>query len=286
MEEIASRLSGSQVFSVLDAKSAFWQIKLDDSSKDLTTFNTPFGRYRFLRLPFGPNSAAEVFAKCFHQAFEDTPGSETYMDEILVHGRDVLEHDAKLKEVLERARKVGIKLKLSKCSMRVSEVKFVGHTISKDGLKPDNSKVSAIQEMPTPNNSKDLERFLGMINYLGKFLPNLSSEAAPLRELLKQDREWQWLDQHQKAVEDLKRLVTQAPVLTFYDVNKEVTVSVDASPEGLGAVLLQDNKPVAFASRSLTECEKRYTQIEKEMLAVVFGLEHFYYYVYGRLVTV
>ena len=286
MEEIASRLSGSQAFSVLDAKSAFWQIKLDDSSKDLTTFNTPFGRYSFLRLPFGLNSAAEVFAKLFHQAFEDIPGNETYMDEILVHGRDVHEHDAKLKEVLERARKVGIKLKPSKCSLRVSEVKFVGHTISKDGLKPDNSKVSAIQEMPTPNNRKDLERFLGMINYLGKFLPNLSSEAAPLRELLKQDREWQSLDQHQKAVEDLKRLVTQAPVLTFYDVNKEVTVSVDASQEGLGAVLLQDNKPVAFASRSLTECEKRYAQIEKEMLAVVFGLEHFYYYVYGRLVTV
>ncbi|KAK7111890.1 hypothetical protein V1264_011443 [Littorina saxatilis] len=286
IEEIASRLSGNSVFSVVDASSAFWQIKLDKQSADLTTFNTPFGRFRFLRLPFGLNSSAEVFAKRFHQAFENIPGVETYMDEMLIAGKTTEEHDSRLKTVLERARQVGVKLKLSKCTLRVNEVNFVGHTITGKGLKPDDSKIAAIQQMPTPSCRKDLERFLGMVNYLGKFVPNLSSVSAPLRDLMKQDNEWDWLKQHQDAFEQLKNLVTAAPILVFYDPSKPVTLSVDASQEGLGAVLLHDDKPIAFASRSLTDCEKRYAQIEKELLAVVFGVEHFHYYVYGRAVTV
>jgi len=286
IEEIASRLSGNKVFSVLDANSAFWQIRLDKNCADLTTFNTPFGRYRFLRLPFGLNSSAEVFAKRFHQAFENIPGVETYMDEMLIAGKDDKEHDERLRRVLDTARAKGIKLKPSKCSLRVKEVKFVGHVITEHGVKPDNSKIEAIQAMPCPTNRKELERFLGMINYLGKFLPNLSDVTAHLRELLKQDTEWQWLEQHTAAVTNLKTLVTQAPVLAFYDTAKSVQLSVDASPDGLGAVLTQGGKPVAFASRSLTDCEKRYAQIEKEMLAVVYGAEHFHYYVYGHEVTI
>ena len=286
IEEIASRQSGNKIFSVLDATSAFWQIKLDPSCTDLTTFNTPFGRYKFLRLPFGLNSAAEVFAKRFHQAFERIPGVESYMDELLIGGKDVEEHDQRLRDVLETARKENIKLKPSKCSLRVSEVKFVGHIITDKGLKPDDSKIEAIRNMPSPTNRKELERFLGMINYLSKFLPNLSSVTAPLRELIKKENEWQWLHQHEEAVQHLKRLVTESPVLAFYDPQKPVLLSVDASLDGLGCYLAQEGRPIAYASRSLTDCEKRYAQIEREMLAVVYGAEHFHYYVYARPVTI
>ena len=263
IEEIASRLSGSKFFTVLDANSAFWQIKLDKTCTDLTTFNTPFGRYKFLRLPFGLNSSAEVFAKRFHQTFENIQGVETYMDEMLIFGRTIEEHDEKLKKVLETARKKGIKLKPSKCSLRVKEVKFVGHLITDMGIKPDSSKIEAIISMPSPSSRKDLERFLGMINYLGKFIPNLSDTTAALRELLRQDNEWMWLEQHQIAMDQLKNLITSAPVLAFYDVSKPVKLSVDASQEGLGAVLIQSERPVAYASRSMTDCEKQYAQIEK-----------------------
>ena len=286
IEEIAGRLSGNTIFSVLDANPAFWQIRLNKDCADLTTSNTPFGRYRFLRLPFGLNSSAEVFAKRFHQAFENIPGVETYMDEILIAGKDVKEHDARSKAVLETARAKGIKLKPSKCSLRVKEVKFVGHVITEHGIKPDDNKIKAIQDMPSPGNRKELERFLGMVTYLGKFLPNLSDVTAPLRDLLKQDSEWQWLKQHETPVETLKRLVTEAPVLAFYDPIKPVELAVDASQKGLGAMMSQSGKPIAFASRSLTDCETRYANIEKEMLAVVFGVEHFHYYIYGRPVTV
>ena len=286
IEEIVSRQSGNRIFSVLDASSAFWQIQLDEESSLLTTFNTPFGRYKFLRLPFGLNSAAEVFAKRFRQAFEDIPGVEAYMDELLISGRSMEEHDERLQMVLQAARRNGIKLKPSKCSFKVSEVTFVGHKITQDGLRTDNSKVAAIREMPEPSNRKDLQRFLGMANYLAKFIPNFSSITAPLRDLLKKENEWQWLEIHHKTVEEIKKLVTEAPILGFFDVNKPVMISVDASLHGLGAVLLQENKPIAYASRSLSECETRYAQIEKEMLAVVFGVEHFHYYTYGRPISV
>lgn len=286
IEEIVSRQSGNEIFSILDANSAFWQIQLDPESSALTTFNTPFGRYKFLRLPFGLNSSAEVFAKRFHQAFESVPGVETYMDEMLISGRDIEEHDERLRRVLEAAREKGIKLKPSKCHLRVREVTFVGHVISKAGLKADSSKVDAILQMPEPSNRKELERFMGMINYLGKFIPNLSAVTSPLRDLLKKENDWQWSHEHCSAVKDLKRLITQAPVLGFFNVDQPVVLSVDASLQGLGAVLIQNNKPIAYASRSLSDCETRYAQIEKELLAVVFAVEHFHYYVYGRSVTV
>ena len=131
-----------------------------------------------------------------------------------------------------------------------------------------------------------MERFLGMINYLGKFIPNLSELTAPLRELLKQDKEWMWLEQHQRAIDQLKTAITKAPVIVFYDISKPIKLSVVASQDGLGAVLVQNGRHVAYASRSLTECEKRYAQIEKEMLAIVFGVEHFHFYVYERQVTI
>lgn len=286
VQEIASRVCGSTVFSVLDANSAFWQIKLDEQSSDYTCFNTPYGRYKFLRLPFGLNSASEVFAKRFHQAFENIPGVETYMDEMLIAGNDLEEHDKRLRMVLERARDNNIKLKPSKCSLRVSEVRFVGHVFTEHGLKLDDSKVSAILDMPTPSCKKELERFLGLTNYVGKWLPNLSAVAEPLRQLLKKESEWQWQQQQEDAFNQLKNLVTKAPVLAFFDAKQQIVLSVDASQKGLGAVLMQNQQPVAYASRTMTECEERYAQIEKEMLAIVFGLEHFHYYVYGHTVTV
>ncbi|XP_055887318.1 uncharacterized protein K02A2.6-like [Biomphalaria glabrata] len=208
------------------------------------------------------------------------------MDEILIAGRTIEEHDDRLRQVLDIARRKGIKLKPSKCSLRVRQVKFVGHIITDSGIKPDDSKIEAIQSMPYPTDRKELERFLGMINYLGKFLQNLSEITAPLRELLKQDNEWIWVEQHQKAVDYLKSLITTAPVLAFYDVSQPVKLSVDASREGLRAVLMQNERSVAYASSSLTDCEKRDAQIEKKMLAIVFRVERFHYYVYGRPIKV
>jgi len=292
IEEIVSEMPNAKVFTVLDATSGFWQVELDDESSKLCTFNTPFGRYRFTRLPFGIKSAPEVFQRYMTEMLEGIPGAhpingtDAIVDDILVWGSTLEEHDERLRQVLERARQHNLKLNKKKCQLRKDEVAYVGHVITKDGLKPDPEKVRAVVEMKPPQNLKELRTFLGFVQYLGKFLPNLATESAPLRQLLEKDVEWHWDDVKQQCFDKLKEMVTTTPVLSYYDPNKPVLLSVDASTSGLGAVLIQEGKPVAYASRALTPAQQKYAQIEKELLAIVYGCNKFHQYVYGHTVHV
>ncbi|CAB4009767.1 Hypothetical predicted protein, partial [Paramuricea clavata] len=266
-------MPGARYFSTLDARSGYWQIPLDKESSKLTTFNTPFGRFRFTRMPFGIRSAQEVFHKRVHEIFEDIRGVETDIDDILVWGRTLQEHDERLKATLERARECNLKFKLEKCHFRSTSVVYIGHKLTSEGIKPDPQKIEAIVNMPEPHDKKGVQRLLGMVNYVGKFVPNLSEITSPLRELLKNDVLWHWLERHASAFEKIKTILTNTEpgILTYYDVTKPVKLQVDTSKSGLGAVLTQSNMPVAYASRSLTPAETRYAQIEKKLLAVVFG---------------
>ncbi|RXN16535.1 dynein heavy chain axonemal [Labeo rohita] len=286
IEEIVAEMPNAKVFSVLDANHGFWQVHLDEVSSKLCTFNTPFGRYRFLRLPFGIVSAPEVFQKCIAQRLEGLDGVVNIVDDILVWGEDMEQHNKRLRKLLDRIRDINLKLNKTKCKIRMTEVSYVGHILTAEGLKPDNGKVRAIQNMPEPQDKAALMRFLGLLQYLSKFIPNMSDLSAPLRKLLEGDVAWHWETEQQRSFERLKSLVSNTPVLKYFDVNKEIMLSVDASAEGLGAVLLQEGHPVAFGSRSLTECQKRYAQIEKELLAIVYGCEKFHQYVYGKTVQV
>ena len=287
IEDVATRLKSAKVFSVLDAKSGFWQIELDHESSLLTTFNTPFGRYRWKRMPFGVNSAPEIWQRRMHEFVEDLRGVEVIADDFLVcgHGESEKEalrdHDKNLVCLLEKARTKNLKLNPDKFKLRMSEVTFIGHVLTKDGVKMDPRKVEAIEKLPSPTCPKDLMRILGMIQYLSKFLPRLSELTEPLRKLTHKDQEWEWRKEHQLLLAQLKRMLTETPVLRYFDCTKPVTIQCDASEKGLGAVLLQEGQPVAFSSRSLTATEQRYAQIEKEMLAIVHACTKFYQYVYG-----
>ena len=219
-------------------------------------------------------------------AFEGIEGVEVIYDDLLVWGKDEESHDRALRNVLERAREKGVKLKKQKCEIKIPEVVYIGDKITKDGVKPDESKIEAILNLPSPQNKKDVERLLGMLTYLSKFIPNMSTLTEPLRVLLKQEVHWHWEEQQEKALNEVKKVLTSKPVLRYYDVTKPVKLSVDASQSGLGAVLLQDNQPVAYASKSLTDCQKGYAQIEKETLAIVFGCERFHQYLYGKEIEV
>ncbi|KAL7832506.1 hypothetical protein SRHO_G00295240 [Serrasalmus rhombeus] len=281
VEEVAAQMSGATVFSVLDAKNSFWQIRLDKKSSMLTTFSTPFGRYRFLRMPFGINSASEVFQRSIEHLFAGQPCS-VIVDDIIIGGRGVAEHDANLRRVLERAREVNLRLNPDKCKFRLEQVGYVGHIFTSEGLKADPSKTVAITNMPVPTDVNSLQRFLGMVNYLGKYIPNFSEIAAPLRKLTHKETAWCWFQQHQEAFDRLKSLLSSPPVLAYYDVKEPVTLTCDASCHGLGAACMQNGRPVAFASRVLTDTETRYAQIEKELLAVVFACTKFRDYIYGK----
>ena len=286
IEEVATKLAGSEYFSVFDCKKGFWQLKLSEESSKLLTFNTPFGRYRFARMPFGISPAPEIYQRTMADIFKDIPNVQIIMDDILIHSKTKIEHDKIVKLVLERCRKVNLRLNPDKIRYQTDSVKYIGHIISKDGLKIDPDKVSAIRNLPQPTNKNELLKFMGMVNYLGKFINNLSDVNQPLRLLLKNDYEWYWGPDQDKCFNKLKELLSSAPVLSFYDLSKPVTLSVDASSYGLGACLLQEDHPVAFASRSLNDHEKLYSQIEKELLAIVFGITKFSNYVYGRIPTV
>ncbi|CAG4950691.1 unnamed protein product [Colias eurytheme] len=281
LDEIIANLSGANYFSVLDASKGFYMLKLDYDSSKLCTFATPFGRYRFLRLPFGISSACEVFHSVMHRLFA-CEGVETYVDDVLVYGKTKEEHDERLHKVLQCAVANGVRFNRDKCKFGVREVKFLGHIFNSNGIKPDPDRIRVIRDMSIPVNRKELERFLGMSNYVSRFIPNYAKLVEPLRSLLKNNVQFDWHEIHTKAYNKIKTSLMNAPSLRFYDPNKQVTVSVDASAFGLGACLLQEGRPVAFAARALTPAESRWAQIEKEMLAIVYGCSKFHQFVYGH----
>lgn len=176
IEEIDYRMPNTKYFSKLDATTGFWQIQLDEDSSKLCTFNSPLGRFRFLRMPFGLNCASEIYKSVMSRMVEDIDGAEVIVEYILVWGENLTEHDERLKKVLERARDYNLKLSTEKCEFRRKEVTYVGHVLSSEGLKADPEKIRAVTEMTPPANKKDLRKFMGFIQYFAKFLPNLSQE--------------------------------------------------------------------------------------------------------------
>lgn len=286
VEEIVADMPGATVFSVVDAKSGFLQIKIDYESSLLTTFNTPVGRYRWLRLPFGIKCAPEVFQRIMDEMLSDIEGARAVMDDILIAGKDLKTHNEILGKVVKRATEWNLKLNFDKCQIRKNQVKYVGHLITDRGLAPDPDKVRAVREMKRPENKEDVKRFLGFVQYLSKFIDQLSDVDEPLRQLTKKDVAFHWGQKQEESFQKLKHVCTEAPVLAFYDGNKELTIQCDASSFAVGGVLLQDGQPIAYTSRAMTTTESRYAQIEKEMLAILHSCKKFHHYILGRSVVV
>ena len=195
--------------------------KLSEKSSSLTTFNTPFGRYKFLRVPFRISSAQEVFQKKVSQLLEGIPGVINYIDDILMHARTEEEHDRTLEKVLQKCREANVKLKKEKCHAKKNQTKYLGHIITESGMKADPSKVEAIVNMETPNNKQAVQRLLGMVNWLGRFIPNVSIITEPLRCLLKKEVEFHWQESQQKAFERIKQALISSSVLKYFNVDEE-----------------------------------------------------------------
>ena len=285
LDDISPKLVGMTVFSKLDASNGFFQIPLDEESSKLTTFITPLGRFCYRRVPMGANLSPEIFQKKMTELIANLQGVDVIMDDFIIYGRDMTEHDANLEALVKRIEVSGLKLNPDKCVFRKPKIEFFGHTISTAGVSPSPTKVQAVNELEPPTNKTELQRVLGLINYLGRFVDNLSTIISPMTELLRNDTAWHWGPNQAKAFDDAKRMITNAPCLAFYDPTKQIVVTADASRQGLGGTLyVQDGsnlRPVAFCSRSLNVSEKRWAQIELECLSLVFACEKFSRYLIG-----
>ena len=289
VDDTLAQLTGATIFSKLDANSGFWQIPLSEESKLLTTFITPFGRYCYNKLPFGITSAPEHFQRRMSSLLERLQGVLCVMDDIIVFGKNQEEHDSRLHAVLTRLSLSGITLNSEKCEFSKNRLTFLGHIIDSQGISADPSKTAAITQMDPPKSVTELHRFLGMINQLGKFTPNIAELSHPLRELLSVKKAWLWGPTQADAFSKLKQELTSPRTLALYNPAADTLISADASSHGLGAVIMQKVEsqwhPIAYASRSMTESETHYAQIEKEALASTWACEKFTPYIQGKTIT-
>ena len=292
LDDILPELTKAKVFACVDLKSAYWHCILDDEISLLTTFQAGKTRYRWLRLPFGTSPSSEIFCRKLRENLEGLKQTYAIADDIMMTGIGDTIDDAKRNlydvtmNLLERCREVGIKLNPEKMKINLECIPFMGHLVTCQGLKPDPKKVEAVMHMTQPVSPEDISRFQGFVNYLARFLPSISQMMKPLRCLLRKDIPFVWSTTHQNAFEKIKQAVCDAPVLAYYDPQKQLVIQCDASDKGLGAALIQDDRPLAYASRALTDTESRYAQIEKELLAIVYSMEKFHQYTFGNKVIV
>jgi hypothetical protein len=286
-EDLLTSLCGGKTFSKLDLSQAYQQLLLEDEARKFLTINTHKGLFEYCRLPFGVKSAPGIFQRALENLLRDVPFVIVRMDDILLSGLSDEDHLRNLREVLRRLSEAGLRLKRSKCLFFAPEVVYCGRVVNAEGTRPSPSNVHAITEARAPKNSTELRAFLGMLNFYNADLPHLATTLEPMHKLLRKHVQWQWNAETQTSFQEAKNLLTNSSLLTHYDEQKELIVACDSSPYGVGAVLshiMEDGseKPIAFASRTLNSAERNYSQLDKEGLALLFGVKKFHQFVYGR----
>ncbi|KAJ0172395.1 hypothetical protein K1T71_001098 [Dendrolimus kikuchii] len=290
IEELFAALSGGEKFTKIDLTHAFEQCLLSEESQPYTAITTHIGTFAYRRTPYGLSCIPEKFQKIMEETLRGVPGCVVFLDDICVSGSTTQNNLRNVRSVLDRLRNMGLTVKLNKCNFLQNSVKYLGFVISKEGLRPDPAKIEAIVRVPTPTNITELKSFLGMLNYYGKFIRNLSTLLHPLHTLLKKEQSWQWCSNCERAFEEAKRILLSDRVLAHYEEGRPVVLSVDSSAYGLGAVLSHiypdgSERPVSYVSRTLSAAEQKYSQLDKEALAIYFGVTKHHHYLYGRHFT-
>lgn len=287
IQDLLLKLEGFRYATSLDLNMGYYHIELSPASKRLCTIVLPWGKYEYQRLPMGLCNSPDIFQEKMNNLMSDLEYVRAYIDDLLILTKGSLEdHLNKLSEVLARLEKAGLKVNAKKSFFAKEELEYLGYWITRHGIQPCPSKVTAIQQLAAPKTKKELRKFIGMVNYYRDMWIRRSDVLAPLAALTSKTTPWKWTEQHNKAFETMKTIVSKETLLTYPNFELPFEIYTDASKTQLGAVICQNNKPIAFYSRKLNSAQTRYTTTERELLAIVETLKEFRNILLGQKIIV
>jgi len=288
IDDMFDRIYQGRIFSSFDLTSGYHQVRIKEGDEEKTAFMTRYGQYEYKVVPFGLCNAPATFQSLMHQIFHELLDDSLviFLDDMLTYSKTPQEHMDHIRTIFEKVRENKLYFKPNKCKLGVLMLEWLGHIIYQGALGTEETKIQSVKNWPTPTKLRDIRGFLGICSYYRKYIQGFATLARPLHKLLKKNTPWKWTDVEQTTFDNLKRKLTEAPVLTLPDPNEHFTVQSDASDEAIGAVLLQNNKPVAYISRALSSAEEKYPTHEKETLAIIYALKQWRVYLAGRKFTV
>lgn len=291
INDMMATLNGAKYFTKLDMAKAYLQLTVDEETAEVQAIITHKGIFKVKRLQFGITTAPQIFQQFVDNLLSGIPGVLPYYDDILISAPSQEEETTRVRQVLKRFADNGLKLNLKKCLFDKRQIDFLGLTVSDQGIQPNKEKVTDIHMWKKPENKRELQSFLGLVNFYHNFLQDKATVAEPLHRLLENKRNWEWGPVHQEAFDRTKQLITSESLLAHYEPKKELILSCDASPWGVGMVLSHresdgSTRPIAYHSKTLSAAERKYSQLDKEALAVITGVKKFHNYVYGRQFTI
>ena len=287
VEDKLNKLAGCKIFSKLDCTSGYWQIGLTERAKRITAFICKQGLFQFNVMPFGLCNAGSTFQRVVENIIGNLKNTTGYIDDIFTYSKSFEEHLDDLEQIFIRLKEANIKIKTKKCEIATEETKFLGYLVTKNGIQIDPSRSESIKKYPRPQTKKNIKEFLGLANYYRQFIPKFADIVDPLNQLTREKVRFKWSDECELAFKTMLELLSSSPILAYPNFERQFHLTTDASVVGLGAVISQFDEnniehPIFYASRSLNSAERNYSTIERELLAIVFGVDKFRYYLLGK----
>ena len=284
IDDLIDRVGDAKYVTKIDMLSGYWQVPLSSRAREISAFSTPDGLYQYKVMPFGMKNAPATFQRLINNIIADQPNCSAYIDDIIIYSKDFISHVRQIRSLFKKLSQANLTINLKKSEFGHATIEYLGHIVGSGQVKPVAAKIEAIIALTPPSTRKQLMKFLGMAGYYRKFCPNFSVIATPLTNLLKKNNKFIWSDQCQKSFESLKSLLTNHPVLIAPNFEKPYSITVDASDEGMGAVLCQKDEneidhPVCYYSKKFNPHQKNYSTIEKECLGLMLALQHFDFYI-------
>ena len=287
VEELFANVAGGDKFTKIDLSQAYLQLEVDSDQQEVLTLSTHMGLYKPTRLMYGVSSAPAIWQRLMEEILSGIPGVTVFIDDIRITGPNDKVHLERLAEVLKRLSEYGMRVNLDKCQFFEEKIEYCGYIIDRRGIHKVQKKIDAVQNMPVPQNKDQVRSFVGLVNYYGRFFPQLSTTIFPLNQLLRNDVPFKWSKVCNEAFQNVKKEMQSDRFLVHYNPELPLVLATDASPYGVGAVLSHifpdgSERPIQYASQTLNETQRRYKQVDREAYAIVFGIRKFYQYLYGR----